>query len=607
VRHWGPRPGWRRCLSAGGLALAFVGLLTSVAAATTTTKPSVSYVGVAGRSISFGTTAGPTGCNPHTPEGDTPATLQVLAAVLPSPFIVGTNGGLVQNPNLTVQSELTSVKPETIVYTLNPKAVWSDGVPITAKDFIYAWEQQRGDPTSDPTAVASDAGYRDIKSVKGSNNGRTVTVIFRTPFADWEMLFSDLLPAHVMEKTGWNPSCTNVDPKVDLSGGPYRIAKVSAQSVVLVANPKWWGTALNNRKITVRVATGSAQLAQWVQTNFVQVAQPSTITPNFLDDMTSLPEVQSDVALSSTFLQLEMASGPTTKLSPDVRFAIALSVNRQALVTKQVDWALSGVQVATSHIYAQGQSGYHSSPTTTSTTNPQVVPTTSTSTSTTVVGQGGAVNFPTTPSPVQAADLMVASGYSRSGSGSWHSAFGVPFSLRLVVDDGDPWAVAVADQLQAELRSAGFSISLVNAASATAAGEMLAGGTADLALLPRTSSPFLSQAVAWYSDLLGPAGQNGSQDWSGYDNSTFNSLITTASEQLSATKAAADYAAADTQLWDDVVALPLFDEPSALIWSRKIANVNPSPTGNSLLWYAQYWAVRVAESTTDTTPPLPGP
>ena len=33
-----------------------------------------------------------------------------------------------------------STKPETIVYTLNPKAVWSDGVPITAADFKYAWE-----------------------------------------------------------------------------------------------------------------------------------------------------------------------------------------------------------------------------------------------------------------------------------------------------------------------------------------------------------------------------------------------------------------------------------------------------------------------------------
>ena len=49
------------------------------------------------------------------------------------------------------------------------------------------------------------------------------------------------------------------------------------------------------------------------------------------------------------------------------------------------------------------------------------------------------------------------------------------------------------------------------------------------------------------------------------------------------------------------------DEPTALISSRKIDNVTPTPTSSSLLWYAQYWAVKVPESTNNTTPSLPGP
>ena len=55
------------------------------------------------------------------------------------------------------------------------------------------------------------------------------------------------------------------------------------------------------------------------------------------------------------------------------------------------------------------------------------------------------------------------------------------------------------------------------------------------------------------------------------------------------------------------MALPLFTEPSALVWSRKVGDVIPTPTSNSLLWYAQYWAVRVPESTSNTTPSLPNP
>jgi len=576
---------------------------------TTTTAPDVTYVGVAGGSISFGMTQSPSGCNPHTTAGDTPATQLVLNAVLPSPFFVDAAGMVEPNANLLQGgvAEVVSVKPETIVYKLNPDAVWSDGVPITAKDFIYAWTQQRGDPASAPTTVASTAGYRDIRSVVGSNNGRTVTVIFRTPFADWKMLFANLLPAHIMEKTGWNPACTTVNPAIDLSGGPFRINKVTAQSVVLGANPKWWGTKPNSRRITVDVAADSAQLAQWVSTDHVQVALPSDLTPSFLDEMTSLPGEQSQIVLSGTILQMEMASGPGSLLSPGMRLAIALSIDREALTTRQADWALSSVQVATSHMYAQGATGYHTTPSTTPTTTPSAAPTTSTSTSTTVIDQGGTVNFPVVASPTQASALMTASGYTRVGTGTWHNDFSVPLTLNLAVDESDPWAASVAPQLRSQLESAGFTVSLTPERSGAAAGELLADGTADLALIPRTSTPFLSKTVAWYSDLLGSPGQNGSQNWTNYDNGTFANLVTRASQQLNPTVATTDYQAADVQLWNDMVALPLFTEPTALISSRKVGYVTATPTSNSLLWYAQYWDVRVPEATNDTTPSLPGP
>jgi peptide/nickel transport system substrate-binding protein len=587
------------------LAAGSSGAGATTSTSTSTSKPTVTYVAVAGGAVSFGMTQAPTGCNPHTPGGDSPATEMVLGAVLPSPYVVNDSGSPTQNSNLTVSSELVSTKPETIVYTLNPKAVWSDGVPITSKDFIYAWEQQRGDLSSDPTTVATSAGYLDIKSVKGSNKGRTVTVVFRNPFADWEMLFSDLLPAHVMEKTGWNPDCSTVDRAVDLSGGPFVIARASAQTIVLRDNPKWWGTTANARTVTVHIAPNSSELVQWVRSGYVQVALPSTITPALLDDVTSLPSLQSEVSLSGTVLQLDMASGPDTKLSPDMRFAIALSVDRQTLVNKEATWALSSVQVGTSHLYAQGETGYHSSPLTSPTTTTPTVPTTSTSTSTTVIGQGGAVNFPVVPSPTQASALMIDSGFSRTAPGAWHNDFGVALNIHLVVDEDDPWAVASAPLVLAQLQKAGFAVSLTTAATAAAAGAALSSGAADLALVPLTTSPYLSQTLAWYSTLLGPPGQDGSQDWTDYDNRAFDSLITQASRQLSTTTAGNDYAAADLQLWDDVVTLPLFTEPNALVWSRRVAGVQPVPVGTSLLWYAQYWAVRVAESTSNTTPALP--
>ena len=600
MTHRGRGPGWRRGPILCGLAVAILLSGCAKAGSTTTT---VTYVAVSGGTISFGMSQGPTGCNPHTPTGSSSATRLLLAAVLPSPFVVDGTGTVTPNSNLIQQSELVSTKPETIIYTLNPQAVWSDGVPITAKDFIYAWHQQRADAPADPASVASVAGYRDIASIKGSNKGRTVTVVFHALFADWQMLFANLLPAHIMETVGWNPECSSVNPAIDLSGGPFEITSVSAQTIGLEANPKWWGTTPNVRRITVHIASSPEQLMQWIQSGFVQVALPGSITSGSLSQVTSLPGVQSSVDPSSTFLQLEMASDPATPITAGVRQAIALSVDRQALLNQQVNWAVPTEQVATSHIEVPGQPGYHAPP---ASDTPPTVPT-STTTSTTTIGQGGSVDFPATSVPEQAAALMEGAGYFRSGSDPWEtSVVGIPLTLRLAVDEGDAWAAATAPQLQAQLQAAGFVVSLVPETDAAATGAALSSDSADLALLPLTGSPFLSQAVAWYTPLLGAPGVDGSQNWTGYNDATFNQLVTTASQQLNPNTAATDYDTADAKLWTDMVGLPLFVEPSALVWSRTVGGVTPTPMSDSLLWYAQDWAIRVPESTNSTTPSLPG-
>jgi peptide/nickel transport system substrate-binding protein len=565
----------------------------------------VTYVGVSGGSISFGMTGSPTGCNPNTPSGDTPATRTVLAGVLPSPYVVQANGTPLANADLIASAEPLNLDPLTVVYTLNPKAVWSDGVPITADDFKYAWEQQRGDPDGTSTDVVSIAGYRDISSVTGTNGGHTVTVKFRTAFADWQQLFSNLLPAHVMEKVGWNPNCSTVSPSIDLSGGPFEIASVSNSTIKLVQNPKWWGTPANSKSITVHLASSTGMLATWMINGDVQVAQPATVTQSFLTAVTGLPGAQSDVDTSNTLLQLDMASSLDARLSPDLRTAIALSINRQQLLNQQVSWAAPGIAVANSHIYVQGQQGYKPAPSATVPTTTIPVPTSSTST--TVIGAGGSVNFPITPVPAQAAAFLAASGLVKTAdSPYYHSAFGVPFTLHMVVDQSDPWAASAAPAIRADLLAAGINTAIETANSASEAGIDLAGGFADMALLPVTFSPYLSQTLAWYTTLLGAPGKNGSQDWTAYNNTQFAQLVTMASEQLNADTAAGIYEQADTQLWDQMVSLPLYAEPAALAWSRSVGGVEQASRSTSLLWFARYWAVRQAESTKNATPTLPG-
>ena len=66
-----------------------------------------------------------------------------------------------------------------------------------------------------------------------------------------------------------------------------------------------------------------------------------------------------------------------------------------------------------------------------------------------------------------------------------------------------------------ELVEGGLATTLIAEPTATSTGEALAGGEADLAVMPTDFTPYLSQTLAWYTMLLGPPGRNGSQNWTG--------------------------------------------------------------------------------------------
>ena len=121
-----------------------------------------------------------------------------------------------------------------------------------------------------------------------------------------------------------------------------------------------------------------------------------------------------------------------------------------------------------------------------------------------------------------------------------------------------------------------------------------------------TFTPYMSQTSGVVHDAARAGGQ---ERVAGLDGLLEQPVRPAGGDGLAAAQpdtAAGYYTQADTQLWDDMVSLPLFAEPTALVWSRTIGGVTPMPRSNSLLWFAQLWAVRVPESTSNTTPSLPG-
>jgi peptide/nickel transport system substrate-binding protein len=541
----------------------------------------------------------PTTCNPNAGGGDRQASQLVLAPVLPSAFTVNAKGIAEVNPSLLDQAEVVSTSPQTIVYTINPKAVWSDGSPITAADFVYAWQQQAGVTNTNtvPDPATSQLGYQDIQSVTGSKGGRTVTVVFTTPFADWRMLFADLLPAHVMERVGWNPPCTSVDPAIDLSGGPFVIESVAPTEVVLARNPKWWGPAANVDRLVVRMAASTSELATWVRDGDVQVAQPSAFDPVYLNAVSSAPGVESEEKASAIFLQLDFASTSTTTDDATIRSAIAQAVDRQELLAGVVGWADSSIQPAQSHLYSQGQSAYPNLSGPVNGLAGTTVPTTA-STSGSVYGPTGDL--------AESTHLLELRGCTKAADGTWLLPTGSPLVLHVGLDTGDAFANRSGSLLVSQLQHEKFTVQVTPAPSTSATGALLASGAVDMAVVPMFASAYPTQATAWYTPTLGPPGYFGSQNWMNLSDPAVGNLLSSAGRQLNPVTAQPMYNQVDQILWSQMVALPLYAEPYTLAWSVRTNGVTDSPFSADLLWYAQNWALAVPEPKgSSATPTVP--
>ncbi len=589
-----------------GCVLATVaGLLTACGSdSTSAAPPPVTYVAAAGGSVSIGIDQAPTGCNPNTATGNTLADHLVLSAVLPSAFTVDNLGDSEYNPALIEQAELQSTKPETVVYTINPRAVWSDGIPITATDFIYSWQHQRSVPfgaTGGDADVASTDGYQDIKSMIASDHGRTVTVVFATPDADWHGLFNDLLPAHVLERVGWSPACTTVEPHIDLSGGPYEISLVEPGTITLVKNPKWWGQEPKLDRIVIKVASGPGQLAEWLYKGVVDVVAPTYFDPGFLAAVSAMRSVTSEVNASTTFLELEFATtGPVTG-NPLVRDGVAYAIDRQELSDRVVGWADINIAPSSSHLYSQQQNAYPTTPapepgntiTTTTTTQPST-------------GVITAQSFPTGSDVIEENKDLTAAGYLRDASGAWIDVTGRALTLRMVVDTGDGWAADTGELLAQQLGQAGIRVTVTSEPNADAAGLDLSEGKADLALIPLDATPYTGETSAWYTPLQELPGTTGAQDWSGYTSTKVDTLFSQAATELDPVSAQPLYNQIDQQLWADMVAMPLFAEPSTLAWSVDTTGVAADPYAPGLLSTLLDWARLVSEPANYSgTPTIP--
>lgn len=532
--------------------------------------------GVRRGTLVVGVASLPTNLNVDAAGGDTPVGHMVAAQIWPQPFTVGLKGDLVPDSILLSSAEVVSLKPQTVLYQINPKAIWSDRVPITGSDFVAAWREQRRDTAATAENPTLAEGYADIASIKSTHGGRQVTVVFKKHFADWEALFANLVPAHIVRAKGWFSGFVPGSSRGPMvSGGPFLVSSYQpGRRLVLRRNPLYWGQPAGLAQITFD-RLDPADDAHALASGAVQMVVPPA-DPSVVQAVERVPGVAISQWRTLRFEQLEMNQTSPWLADQALRRAVATAVDRTQLESATVGLYDPALPLDENHVFVPGQPSYQDDGT-------GYEPPTSSSSSSSSSSSGLG----------QVESLFTGAGLALGPDGYLHEG-AQTLTLRLLAQSS-PLQQKLAALIAGQLRAAGVQIEM-EVESGSAFRRALSGGQFDLALVVSQGSAFPSYARALY----GTPGLEGSgaQNYTGYTSLQVDSLFSQAAGQLDPTRAATLYNEIDQQLWTDLDTVPLFQLPGFVAYRPRYAGVDGSPGLDGPFWDAASWVELPASQVT---------
>ncbi|MGB3483262.1 MAG: ABC transporter family substrate-binding protein [Mycobacterium sp.] len=281
----------------------------------------------------------------------------MLRWTMPRAFRVAPDGSTEVNTDFFTDVELTSEDPQVVTYTINPKAVWTDGTPITWEDIASQINATNG---RNPEFIIGNSALSErVASVTRGVDDRQAVVTFGSHFTDWQNLFSGndmLLPKSMTE----NPEVFNRGQlnRPGPSAGPFMVESVdrTAQRITLVRNPDWWGTPPLLDRVTYLVLDDAARIPA-LQNNTIDATGLAS-----LDELTTARNTPGIVIRRTPALQwyhLTFNGAPGSILEDkDLRLAVMRGIDRQAIANVSQRGLVDTPVPLNNHIYVAGQQGY---------------------------------------------------------------------------------------------------------------------------------------------------------------------------------------------------------------------------------------------------------
>jgi peptide/nickel transport system substrate-binding protein len=535
-----------------------------------------------------------TSFNPFSADGNTDINTKIGHITHSGFYYVDDTVKVVRNEKFG-RYEKVSDKPLKVKYTVNEGVKWSDGDAIDAGDLLLSWaagsgyfddaDADAGTGTTYFSAAADKTGLAGTVFPEIGSDGRSITLEYATPYADWEVAFDVGLPAHVVaaksglndeadlidllkESPGGDPAEPEVnaplkrvsdfwnsgfdtktlpdDPAMYLSSGPYLVRDIAADtSVRLVRNRDYvWGPEPFLDEITVRFTGGAPAAVTALRSGQADIIapQPSAGNESLFDGLKDQGNtVQEFSQAGYDHLDLKF-SGPFA--DRDVRQAFLKTVPRQEVVDA-VAGSVPDAKPLDSHVFLPSHPKYPDT-----------------------VKNNGSAEY-------SEVDIQGARSQLRGASPT----------IRILYNRDNPNRVRAFSLIRDSARLAGFTVEdagLGNSDWAAALGS----GNYDAAIL------------GWISTGVGVGRvpqifkTGGGSNFNGFSDDDADKVM----EELAATTDLAKQdelmAAIDKRVWESAYGLPLYQTAGTVAFSSRVTGVKPSPGPLGVWWNAWEWRLK---------------
>jgi peptide/nickel transport system substrate-binding protein len=470
-------------------------------------------------------------------DGNQRDTADMLDTVMPQMMVADENATYTPNPDYLTDVKLdTSSGKQVVTWTINDKATWSDGTPITWKDVEAMWTANNG--KNKKYKPASTDGWDRIESVTKGDTDKVAVMTFAKQYPEWQGLLAR--SPHLV------PAATNGDPeryekdylqKIPVTAGPFKVEKIdeATKTLTVVRDDKWWGKKAKLDKVIFRTIENPAAQVNAFANGELDMVEIVAGSPADLKRAKEAPGADVRKALSPNWRHITVNNQSEFLKDKSVRHAVAYGINRDVITQsdlKDMEWPL---QTLGNHVFMNNHKGYVDNS-----------------------GDLGRYN------PDKAKQLLDAAGWKQEGE--YRKKDGKEFKLSFVVPSGLPLSKTEGELTQAMLKEVGIKVEIRPVPDDKFFTDYIIKGDFDLVPFSWIGTPLplgsLPQIYKTGSESNFPKGSDPALD----------AAIDDAVGEMDPAKAFEKANAADKLIWDMVHTIPLYQRPDIQAAKKTLAN-----------------------------------